>query len=117
MDQFVAAFQTALRRYTAFEGRTSVGGYWRFVAVNVAITIVLYILAAVADLFGIVVFLYGLALLIPGLAAASRRLRDTGRSGWFLLVGLVPFVGWIIVLVWLIAASDGPNEYGQGPED
>jgi len=117
MDQFVAAYQTALRRYTAFEGRTSVGGFWRFVAVNVAITIVLNILAGIADLFGIVAILYALALLIPGLAAASRRLRDTGRSGWFQLIVLIPLIGWIILIVWLIPPSDGPNEYGQGPED
>jgi uncharacterized membrane protein YhaH (DUF805 family) len=117
MDQFIAAYQNVLRRYTDFAGRTSVGGFWRFVAVNFVIVFALNILVAVADIFYVVLVLYSLALIIPGLAVAFRRLHDTGKSGWFLLIGLIPIVGWIILIVFYVQPSDGPNDYGAGPED
>jgi uncharacterized membrane protein YhaH (DUF805 family) len=117
MNDFVAAYQRALQRYADFTGRTSVGGYWRFVAVNVAISVVLNLLALSADIFGIVLFLYGLALIVPGLAAGVRRLHDTGKSGWYLLLALIPLVGWIFLIVVLVQPSVGPNQYGHGPED
>jgi uncharacterized membrane protein YhaH (DUF805 family) len=117
VDEFVTAYQNALQRYADFKGRTSVGGFWRFVAVNFAIAIVLVILAGIADIFYILYFLYAIALIVPNLAVTVRRLHDTGRSGWFLLVGLIPFVGFIILIVLTVQPSTGPNEYGQGPED
>ena len=62
-------------------------------------------------------FIYALALLIPSLAIAVRRLHDTGKSGWMILLGLIPFIGFIILIVFYVQPSDGPNEYGAGPED
>ena len=54
--------------------------------------------------------------MIQRIANAVRRLHDTGRSGWFLLVGLIPFVGWIILIVWFATEGDpGPNEFGNPP--
>lgn len=117
MDQFINAYKTALSRYADFTGRTSVGGFWRFVAVNIAIAIVLALLGAVSSIFLVLYAVYGLALILPSLAAGVRRLHDTGKSGWFILVGLIPLVGWIIIIVFYVQPSDGPNQYGQGPED
>jgi uncharacterized membrane protein YhaH (DUF805 family) len=117
MDQFVAAYQNALKRYADFSGRTSVGGFWRFVAVNFAISVVLYILSTMSSIFGILYLVYWLALLIPGVAITVRRLQDTGKSWPYILIGLIPFVGWIILLVFCIQPSVGPNEYGDGPQD
>ena len=48
---------------------------------------------------------------------AIRRLHDSGKSGWMILLGLIPFVGFIILIVFYVQPSDGPNEYGSGPED
>lgn len=54
-----------------------------------------------------------LAALIPGLAVTARRLHDTGRTGWWVLIGLVPLAGAIVLLVFLVADSQpGPNAYG-----
>jgi uncharacterized membrane protein YhaH (DUF805 family) len=64
----------------------------------------------------IVGLLYSLALLIPGLAVAMRRLHDTGRSGWWLLIGLVPCIGLIVLIVFFATEGDrGPNQYGSAP--
>lgn len=117
MEPFVTAYRNALTRYADFSGRTSVGGFWRFVAVNFGVAVVLVILAGVASIFWVLYVLYGLALIIPSIAIAIRRLHDTGKSGWMILFGLIPFVGFIILIVFYVQASDGPNVYGQGPED
>jgi uncharacterized membrane protein YhaH (DUF805 family) len=61
--------------------------------------------------------LYSLAVLIPALAVAVRRLHDTGRSGWWLLIGLIPLVGPIVLLVFYLLDSDRePNAYGPSPK-
>lgn len=113
MEQFTAAYKDALSKYAEFGGRLSVGGYWRFAAVNFVIGILLQILMAISSALVIVVILYALALFIPGLAAAVRRLHDTGRSGASVLIALIPIVGAIILIVWLVKASDpGVNAYG-----
>jgi len=57
-----------------------------------------------------------LALLIPGLAVGARRLHDTGRSGWWLLIGLIPLVGWIILLVFFVQDSKPSNQHGPNPK-
>ena len=58
---------------------------------------------------------YWFAVIIPSIAIAVRRLHDTGRSGWMILLGLIPLVGSIILIVFYVQPSDGPNEYGAGP--
>jgi uncharacterized membrane protein YhaH (DUF805 family) len=117
MEQFINAYKTALTRYVDFSGRTSVGGFWRFVAVNFVVALLLGILSGIADFFIIFYFLYALAVLLPSLAIAIRRLHDTGKSGWMILLGLIPLVGFIILIVFYVQPSDGPNTYGSGPED
>ena len=57
-----------------------------------------------------------LALLVPTLAVGARRLHDTGRSGWWLLIGLIPIVGWIILLVFLVQDSHPANQHGPNPK-
>ncbi|MGA9276127.1 DUF805 domain-containing protein [Ilumatobacter sp.] len=117
MESFLAAYKNALNRYADFSGRTSVGGFWRFVAVNFVISVLIGILAQIAGIFGVLQIVYGLALLIPGIAISVRRLHDTGKSGWFLLIGLIPFIGWIIMIVFFVQPSVGPNEHGAAAED
>ena len=61
--------------------------------------------------------IYGLAVLIPGLAVAVRRLHDTGRSGWWLLIGLVPLIGAIVLIVFMATDGEpGDNAYGPNPK-
>ena len=117
MEPFITAYKTALTRYVDFSGRTSVGGFWRFAAVNFAIAVVLAILGGASSIFFLMYVVYGLALTLPSIAIAIRRLHDTGKSGWLILVGLIPFVGFIILIVFYVQPSAGPNGYGTGPED
>ena len=117
MDQFITAYKNAFSRYVDFSGRTSVGGFWRFVAVNFVVALVLAILTNVSSIFLALYLLYVVAVVLPGIAIAVRRLHDTGTSGWYLLIGLIPFVGAIILIVFYIQPSDGPHEYGAAAED
>lgn len=117
MNEFISAYKTAFSRYADFSGRTSIGGFWRFVAVNFAVFVVLALLGAASSIFFVLYAVYALAVLLPSLAIAVRRLHDTGKSGWFILMGLIPFVGFIILIVFYVQASDGPNQYGPGPQD
>jgi len=101
-------------RYAQFDGRAGQGEYWWFVLVNVIIGVGLVVLTSVISvIFFLLYILFGLAMIVPGLAAAVRRLHDTDKSGWMLLVSLIPLVGGIIVLVFLaMAGTAGDNKYG-----
>lgn len=122
---FMDAYKDVWRRYAQFDGRTSVGGFWRPVAINFLLGIGAGILMGIfiaADinilvtLIGIVIAVYELAIIVPSLALAIRRLHDTNKSGWMILVGLIPIIGWILVLIWYIQGGDpGANQYGPPP--
>ena len=101
-----------LRKYAIFSGRARRKEYWMFVLVHIIISIVIFIVGSFA------VGLYGLAIIIPAFAVAIRRLHDTGRSGWWLLVNCVPIIGGIILLIWMVKDSDeGENQYGPNPKE
>ena len=101
-----------LRKYAVFSGRARRKEYWMFVLVHIIISIVIFIIGSFA--YG----LYGLAIIIPAFAVAIRRLHDTGRSGWWLLVNCVPIIGWILLFIWMVKDSDeGENQYGPNPKE
>lgn len=127
-----------LRKYADFTGRARRMELWLFWLLLIGIQIVFSILiglvagptAAVADptdpfavlngpakaLYGLF-FLMMLALLIPSLAVSIRRLHDTNRTGWWLLLGLVPFLGALVLLIfYLLDGTPGPNKYGPDPK-
>ncbi|WP_373088039.1 DUF805 domain-containing protein [Zhongshania sp.] len=103
-------FTDAFKKYAEFSGRASRQAYWMFVLVYfliyVAISVADYVLntAWLAPLFSLVV-------LLPSISITARRLHDTGRSGWWQLIYLVPLIGLIVMLVFLCQASGGDNEY------
>ncbi len=106
-----------LERYAKFDGRASRAEFWWFVLANFLAFVVLAILMQIASIFVILYIVYGLAMLIPSIAVAIRRLHDSNKTGWFLLLGLIPFVGAIILLVFYVMPSTvGPNDFGAGPE-
>lgn len=105
--------------YADFEGRASRQYFWYYVAVNFLISFVLSIVSSMfsSDMGSILSGIYGLAVLVPGLALSVRRMHDIGKSGWNILWALVPCVGWIIVLYWeCMKGQPGPNQYGPNPE-
>lgn len=112
-------YLAVLKNYAGFSGRARRTEYWMFGLVNFVITLIFYVLAFVAHsgFFIVLVALYGLAVLVPSLAVLVRRLHDIGMSGWWILIGLVPFVGSIVLLVFtLLPGNQGPNQYGDDPK-
>lgn len=111
----VTAFKLVVfERYALFEGRAGRAEYWWFFLANFLISLVLQGLGRGASILAIVSLIYSLALLIPGLAVAVRRLHDTNKSGWWILIALVPLVGIIVLIVFLATDGDpGANQYGN----
>lgn len=111
------------KKYVCFSGRARRKEYWMFVLFNViAAAIVGFIggfLSGATDVaaFAFLGTLYNLAVLLPSVAVFFRRLHDIGKSGWWWLIGLVPFVGWIVLLVFCCLDSQpGENQYGPNPK-
>jgi uncharacterized membrane protein YhaH (DUF805 family) len=111
-------YLAVLKKYAVFSGRARRAEYWYFVLFNFIISIVLGIISAViGDDSGILGILYGLAVLIPGLAVFVRRLHDVGKSGWMLLIALIPLIGAVWLLVLMVTDSNpGENKYGPNPK-
>ena len=116
-----------LRQYADFSGRARRAEYWYFTLFNaifaIAIGLVFGILGGIAgsELFvtmgTVCSYVYGLAVLIPGLAVCVRRLHDIGKSGWYYLLGLIPLVGAIILIVFFCTDSQpGANQWGPNPK-
>jgi uncharacterized membrane protein YhaH (DUF805 family) len=102
-----------LRKYAQFAGRAGRAEFWWFELSSVVIITVLSALAYVSVVFTVLGGIYALAVLVPGIAVGVRRLHDTGRSGWWLLLFLVPLVGFVVLLVFFVSQGNpGPNQYG-----
>lgn len=109
-----------LKKYAVFDGRAPRIEFWMFVLFNVIVSIILSIADSIIGTdtgnTGLLGGLYSLGVLIPSIAVSVRRLHDIGRSGWWILIGLVPVVGWIVLIIWYVKDSDqGPNQYGPNP--
>ncbi len=112
-----------LKKYAVFSGRARRKEYWYFSLFNLLITIVLAVidgmtgtLIAEANI-GLLGGIYALAILIPFLAVSVRRLHDTDRSGWWLLIMLIPLIGAIVILVFMVQDSKpNENQYGSNPK-
>lgn len=119
---FTESVRTVLTRYAVFSGRARRSEYWWFVLFSVAVGIVASILdralgTDTANGTGVVGGLVSLALLVPGLAVQVRRLHDTGRSGWWVLLNLLVVIGWIVLLVFFVQDSKpGSNRFGANPK-
>jgi uncharacterized membrane protein YhaH (DUF805 family) len=114
-------YPAVLRKYAVFSGRARRKEFWFFVLCNALIVIGLTIVDSVIGLSenpsqGILVSLYWLAVLIPSIAVGVRRLHDTGRSGWWILLGLVPIIGLVLIVFYVIGGQRGPNKYGPDPK-
>ncbi len=105
-----------LKKYAVFSGRARRTEYWMFFLFNIIISFVLGIIGGVIG-GGLLANLYMLALLCPGIAVSIRRMHDTDRSGWWLLIGLIPIVGTIVLIVFLATEGKaGDNQYGPDPK-
>ena len=107
-----------LRQYADFNGRASRTEFWMFVLFNFIFAVAANILDYIFGSYGVISIIYGLAMLIPGLAVSVRRLHDVNKSGWMILVSLIPVVGFIWLLVLDVTeGTPGENSYGANPND
>lgn len=113
----------ACKKYATFAGRARRKEYWFFVLFN-ALAFFFFLAADIlfahlngASWTGLLAGIYSLVAFIPGLAVTVRRLHDTGRSGWWILINLVPAVGGLIFLIFMFQDSKpGTNQYGANPK-
>lgn len=115
MNYYLLAF----KKYANFNGRSTRSEYWYFIIFNIIIIFVLRIIGIFinsgANVLG---FLYSLFIIIPTLSVSVRRLHDIGKSGWMILISLVPFIGsiWFIILM-IKDSQKGENKYGSNPKE
>jgi uncharacterized membrane protein YhaH (DUF805 family) len=113
-----------LKKYATFSGRARRSEYWYFVLFNIIFSIIAMALDNLLGTampgvgYGPIYGLYTLAIIIPGLAVAVRRLHDVEKSGWFLLIALIPLIGaiWLLVLM-VTEGNPGENQYGINPKE
>ena len=113
-----------LNNYVTFEGRARREEYWMFILFHIIFLITAMVLDNVLGLtladeigYGYIYLIYSLGLLLPGLAVAVRRLHDVGKSGWFILIALIPLIGsiWLLVL-YCTDSEHGENKWGPNPK-
>lgn len=114
MEWYLAPF----KKYAQFSGRARRKEYWTFALINSAIAGILNMLSLnVSSVFGILGGVFALAIFIPSLAVAVRRLHDIGKTGTWYLIVLVPIVGWIMLFVFMLRDSNfGDNQFGPNPK-
>lgn len=103
---FAESIKVCFSKYADFKGCASRSEFWWWA---LFVLLVSMGLGFVSDKLSA---LFALATLVPYLAVGARRLHDTDRSGWLQLVGLIPFIGWIILIYWLVQPTKSPNRYG-----
>ena len=116
-------YTDVFKQYAVFEGRATRRQFWMFILISFLISIAISIFEGVTGLSsgqgtGLISTLYALAVIVPSLAVSARRLHDTGKSGWWQLIGLIPIIGIIVLIVFFVKESDaGANVYGPSVVD
>jgi uncharacterized membrane protein YhaH (DUF805 family) len=123
MELLMSWYVEVLKKYAVFDGRARRKEYWMFFLINLVITIVLIFIDSLMGTYspqaglGLLSGLYSLAVLIPSIAVTVRRLHDTGRSGWWILIALIPLIGGIVLLIFMVLDSEPQaNRYGPNPK-
>jgi uncharacterized membrane protein YhaH (DUF805 family) len=119
----VSWYLEVLKKYAVFNGRARRMEYWYFVLFNIIVLIVLSLIDVLLGTFnivqgvGLLSGIYSLAVLIPTIAVTVRRLHDIDRTGWWILINLIPLIGTIVLLVFeLTPGTPGSNSYGPDPK-
>ena len=112
----------ALKKYAVFSGRARRKEYWMFSLFNIIVVLALAFVEGITGVApqsdqSILAVVYLFAALLPGLAVTVRRLHDTGRTGWWVLISLVPIIGSLVLLVFMVQDSQqSENRYGPNPK-
>lgn len=112
---FQESVKTCFSKYATFSGRATRSEYWYFAAFNAIVGAVLGVIGFASDMT-FLSNIYSVAVFLPGLAVAVRRLHDIGKSGWSYLWVCLPIIGWIMLLIWVCKAST-PEENEYGPAE
>jgi uncharacterized membrane protein YhaH (DUF805 family) len=125
---FTTAVRSVLSKYVTFSGRAMRSEYWWWTLFAFLVALVTSIVdgVVVAPMLGYEPFsedaieplsaLVSLALFLPGLAVGVRRLHDLDKSGWWMLIVLIPLIGIIVLIYWFVhRGTDGPNRFGDSP--
>jgi uncharacterized membrane protein YhaH (DUF805 family) len=109
---FAESIKLCFTKYADFNGRAKRPEFWWFVLFIFLVSVALGIVSEMVS--GI----FGLATLVPSLAAGARRLHDTNRSGWWQLIGIIPVIGWIVLIVFMAQEGESAdNQFGATPSD
>jgi uncharacterized membrane protein YhaH (DUF805 family) len=112
----VEAVTTCLQKYVGFGGRAGRAEFWWFFLFYLVAVLIGYAIDAAVGAGGILYVVVTLGLILPTIAVEFRRLHDTGRSGWWILITLIPLIGSIWLLVLFASRGDpAPNKYGDPP--
>jgi uncharacterized membrane protein YhaH (DUF805 family) len=112
---FGQAISAGFSNYVNFRDRASRSEYWFWILFIIIADVVAGIIDAVLGI-QLVTGIFGLVTLLPNIAIAIRRLHDLDRTGWWILLGFIPIIGWIILLIWYVTkGTDGPNRFGPDP--
>ena len=114
---FTVAISDGFSKYVSFSGRSSRSAYWWWYLFGILVLVVSLAIDYALGAGGILYVLVALAMLLPNLAVLVRRLHDAGHSGWWVLIGLLPLIGAIVLLVFTLQGSDQPNQWGNGPDE
>ena len=120
MDEYKAIYLDVLQNhYTDFDGRARRKTFWTFALANLLISIAISLVVGIVSdsLASGLSGLYSLAVLLPSIGLGIRRLHDTGKTGWLLLLGLIPLINLVLLYFFAIEGDPGPNEYGPDPKD
>ncbi len=115
-------YLAVLKKYAVFSGRAQRKEYWMFTLINAIIivlaTLIVYSFSGAVQFFlYCLLVIYYLAIFLPSLAVFVRRLHDTDRSGWWFFIGVIPFIGSIVLFIFMVLDSTpGENKYGPNPK-
>ncbi len=105
-------FIKCLKQYADFRGRARRKEYWMFTLINGIIGFVMGLLGLT-----ILSWIYSIAVFIPSLAVCVRRIHDIGKSAWWILLFLIPVIGWIWLIILFVQDSQpGENQWGENPK-
>ena len=125
---FSQSIKSVFSKYADFSGRATRSEYWYFYLFNFLVVMVYYIAlfamlgsgsrdSSAVGYLSVMIIIYALVMTIPSLAVSVRRLHDTGHSGWWIFLNLIPVIGSIVLFIWFITDSDpDTNEYGDNPK-
>jgi len=128
---FKQAIETCLRKkYADFSGRASRSEFWWFSLFTTIILAVILVIGRAVEfvpslagvvplIFGFLILVVAIGLIVPGLAVSVRRLHDTGKSGWLILIGIIPIVSivgsWVLLVFYVLPSDAKANAYGEPP--